>query len=391
VGKPATALSEKDLRQWKLLRHFRERLEGFAQTGAVHSSWKDSRRTFEQFDYLSLLLFGLLNPALKTVRGLCAASQLRKVQQEVCASAISLASFSDAQHLIELGFLEEVTGSLMAEVKGPLPAGPQAAWPVWLARDSSLFPALNRMVWAQYGGGQAGQPNHAVRLHVSFHLWEDKPVRVAITPGKVCERKMWREQLEAGATYVGDRYFGEDYKMFRRLEEQHCRFVLRLRDAAICQVEEELPLGPAERAAGIVSDAWVRLGCRKRYRTARVRVVTIRKASGTLMRLVTNLGPMEMSATELQVLYRRRWQIECFFRWVKCLLGCRHWLAQSRNGVAVQLYLAIIGALLLQLVLGRRPDRRLYERLQLYLMGWASLEELMSAVGKATARQFAKI
>ena len=72
-------------------------------------------------------------------------------------------------------------------------------------------------------------------------------------------------------------------------------------------------------------------------------------------------------------------------------MGCRHWLAQSQNGVTIQLYLAIIGALLLQLVLGRRPNRRLYECFQLYLMGWASLEELMSAVEAAAEQQFAKI
>lgn len=99
------------------------------------------------------------------------------------------------------------------------------------------------------------------------------------------------------------------------------------------------------------------------------------------MRLVTNIP--EMSARDLQVLYRRRWQIECFFRWLKCLLGCRHWLAQSPAGVATQLYLAIIAGPMLQSVLGQRPDQRLWERLQLYLLGWATLEELMSAVAAA--------
>ena len=103
------------------------------------------------------------------------------------------------------------------------------------------------------------------------------------------------------------------------------------------------------------------------------------------MRLVTDFAPEAMGARELQVLYRRRWQIECFFRWLKCLLGCRHWLAQSARGATTQLYLAVIAGLMLQLVLGARPNQRLWECLQLYLSGWATLEELMRAGEKSRA------
>jgi IS4 transposase len=46
-------------------------------------------------------------------------------------------------------------------------------------------------------------------------------------------------------------------------------------------------------------------------------------------------------------IYKLRWTIELFFRWLKCLLPCRHWLAESRNGVAIQVYCALIAALLL--------------------------------------------
>jgi hypothetical protein len=385
VAGDALQLTEKDFRQWKLIGDFRSRLSALAQGGAHHRSWQETQRKLQQFDYLSLFLFALVNPTLKSMRAICAASQTERLQQEVCTVPVSMGAFSEAQHLIDSHLLEELIGSLTQQCQGPLPANPHGAWQMWLARDSSIFPAMSRMVWARYGCGKAGQANNAVRLHVSFHLWEDKPVKVAVTAGRVCERKAWREQLQPGATYVGDRYFAEDYKMFARLEEKGCRFVLRLRDEAVLHIEGQNPLHAPEPAAGIVSDIWARLGCRERYRTARLRVITIRKPGGTLMRLVTNIPPQEMSARDLQVLYRRRWQIECFFRWLKCLLGCRHWLAESPTGVATQLYLAIIAGLMLQIVLGRRPNQRLWERLQLYLMGWATLDELMSAVAEANA------
>jgi hypothetical protein len=391
VAADAPELTEKDFRQWKLIADFRTRLEQAAVGFRHHPSWQHVQRRLQQFDYLSLFLFGLVNPALKSMRALCAASKTRRLQEEVCRAPTSLGAFSEAQHLVDPHLLEELIGSLSRECPGSIPAHPHEAWQLWLARDSSIFPALSRMVWARHGAGKAGCANNAVRLHVSFHLLEDKPVQVAVTPGRVCERKSLREQLLAGAMYVGDRYYGEDYKLMAQLDQQGCRFVLRLRDEAVVTVLQENALSPDELAAGIVSDTWARLGSRKAYYTQRVRVVTLRKASGTLMRLVTNVPPEQMRARDVQVLYRRRWQIECFFRWLKCLLGCRHWLAEGPNGAAIQLYLAIIAGLLLQMVLGRRPNQRLWERLQMYLTGWATLEELMAEVERANALSAKKI
>jgi len=390
VSQPAPQFTQDDLRQWKLIADFRARLEALAQDQPQHPAWQDKRRKLQQFDYLSLFLFTLVNPVIESFRAASAASGLRRVQQEVCARSTSPSGLSEAQHLLEPQLLENLIARLSEQVQGPRPTDPRAAWQVWLARDSSIFAATHRMFWAQYGAGKAGRHNHAVRFHVSFHLWEEKPARVAVTPGKVCERKVWREQLQPGATYVGDRYFAEDYKMFGRLQELSCHFVLRLRDEAVVQVLAENPVSEQERQAGLLSDQWVQLGSRKRYQTGRLRLLTLRKPSGTVMRLISNLGPTEMSAREIQTLYRRRWQIECFFRWLKCLLGCRHWLAESPAGVATQLYLAVIAGLLLQLVLGRRPNQRLWERLQFYLLGWASAEELMQAVQAALEKAGAK-
>jgi hypothetical protein len=383
VSEAAPKFSQNDLRQWKLIADFRRRLEAISKDHRHHPAWQDKRRKLQQFDYLSLFLFTLVNPVIESFRAASAASGLSRVQQEVCSRSASSSCLSETQHLLDPELLEKLIASLSEEVQGPMPKDPRAAWQLWLARDSSIFAATHRMFWAQYGGGKTGRHNHAVRFHVSFNLWDEKPARVAVTPGKVCERKVWREQLQPGATYVGDRYFAEDYKMFGRLQELGCHFVLRLRDEAVVQVLEENPLSEEQRLGGILGDQWVQLGSRKRYRTGRLRLIALRKPSGTVMRLISNLGPEEMSCREIQTLYRRRWQIECFFRWIKCLLGCRHWLAESPEGVATQLHLAVIAGLLLQLVLGRRPNQRLWERLQFYLIGWASAEELLQAVHTA--------
>lgn len=161
--------------------------------------------------------------------------------------------------------------------------------------------------------------------------------------------------------------------------------VVRLRDEAVLNVEEELPLTEADREAKVIRAAWVWLGCKARYRSIRLRVVWV-QTDKEVLRLVTNLGPEELTAAEVALLYKQRWQIELFFRRVKCILGCRHWLAESPQGVAIEIYLALIAALLLQLYTGQAPNRRMMELIQFYLLGVATLEELWAGVERERAQ-----
>ncbi|HSX82574.1 MAG TPA: hypothetical protein VLQ80_28935 [Candidatus Saccharimonadia bacterium] len=70
--------------------------------------------------------------------------------------------------------------------------------------------------------------------------------------------------------------------------------------------------------------------------------------------------------------------MELLFRWVKCVLGCRHLLRQTANGVRMQVYVALIASLLISLWVGRAPTKRTYELLCFYLSGWASELELLA-------------
>jgi len=134
-------------------------------------------------------------------------------------------------------------------------------------------------------------------------------------------------------------------------------------------------LSAEDRAAGVVRQAWARLGKDERKRSGRLRVVWITGENEPVL-LVTNLSPESLSAALVSRLYRQRWKIELFFRWVKCILGCGHWLAESEGGVTIQIYLALIAALLLQLYAGRRPTQRMMELIRFYLLGWARGDEL---------------
>ena len=376
---PKTALTGRDLCRWRLIEDFQGRLAQVAAQSPLAPTWSDPRRGLQYTDYLSLFLLGLLHPVVRTTRGLCSASHLQRVQQDICARPVSLGSFSQAQSLLDPALLAQVLGQLSQD----LPVAPGPAGRRWLIQDGSLFAALPRRYWALWR--RQGQTQSAVRLHWSLEVAQNAPARAALTPGKGCEGAPWRTLWQRGDGYVGDRYYGEDYQLFGELDEAGVAFVVRLREEAVLQVEEELPLTEADCQAKVIRSAWVRLGCKARYRSIRLRVVWV-QTDKEVLRLVTNRAPQELSAAAVALLYRPRWQIELFFRWIKCILGGRHWLAESPQGVALEIYLALIAALLLQLYTGQGPNRRMMELIQFHLLGVASREELWAGMERERAR-----
>lgn len=350
--KPAPPIEARQLQRWQLLQEFNRHLARAFESVPLHPSWHDRQRLLAVADYTSLFLLGVFNPLVTSMRGLCQASRLAKVQREVCRRNVSAGSFSEAQHLLDPELLKHVYEGLAAELARRRPKAPLQIV------ASSLWDVLPRMHWAVWRKQHVTQ--RAVRLHVKFQVADALPAQLSLTPGNVCERKEWEAMTEPGEFHVGDRYYGEDYPALGRLMKRGCSFLVRLRRAACWVVEEELPVDEAARQADVLWQAWVRLG--KAGAGPRVRVVRILGQEEQLF-LATNLTEAELSAELVSHCYRQRWQVELFFRWLKHIMGTRHWLAESRPGVTVQIYLTLIAALLLQLFSGARPNKRALELL----------------------------
>jgi len=378
-------LTEKDLKNWNMLQAFEAAVARVFSQARLPATFSDQGRQLSYGRYLSLFLFGLFNPVVESMRGLCGVSELKGVQERVCGARVSAASFSEMQHVLDPNLLRKVFTDVMEKTLSRQPRDTRLAHLNLVAQDGSLWSALPRMAWAEYGVGRNGDAK-GVRLHLRFHLLEDKPVDARVTPGKDCERQALRQMCVAGQTNVGDRYYGEDYRLFGEIDQAQAFFVIRIKEDAVVHVEEELPLSEQDQAAGVVRHAWVHLGARQKSRSMRLRLVEIRAGDQHLL-LVTNLAVACASAELVGTIYRRRWSIELFFRWIKCILGCRHFFAESPEGVAIQLYLALIAALLFQHYGGRRPNKRNWELIQMYLLGWATAEELVELLQKNLSRQ----
>jgi hypothetical protein len=362
-------IDERQLHHWKLLEAFQQRLEPALAKRDQTPTELDSRRRLQPGGCLSMMLFALLNPVIKSTRALCAASGLQRRQAEVCGRPVSLGSFSEMQAVCEPELLAGLLRELSAEAL-PVFGDERVRAQVrdLTANDGTLLPALPRMAWALW----QDERNRAGKLHLEFSVWRQVPSEFTVTSGNASERAAWEAKLKPGSFYVNDRHYGHDYKLIGRVLKAKASFVLRLFNNTVLErLEPARVLTPADRQAGVVEDVKVRLGAEPDGPTGRlVRV----EADGHSFLLFTDRE--DLAAELVALIYRYRWQIELFFKWIKCILGCRHWLAESQAGVTLQVYCALIASVLLVLWTGSKPTKRQWEALQLYWMGWATLEEL---------------
>ena len=98
------------------------------------------------------------------------------------------------------------------------------------------------------------------------------------------------------------------------------------------------------------------------------------------IRIATNLT--DVPAEIIALMYHYRWTIEIFFRFFKHLLGCRHLLSRSQEGIEIQTYCAIIACMLISLWTGRKPTLRTYEMICWYFCGMADDDELLAHINR---------
>lgn len=188
----------------------------------------------------------------------------------------------------------------------------------------------------------------AVKLHVAYDPHIDVPLRVEVTDQKVNDISPAKAMpIEPGMTYVFDLAY-YDYRWWAELDAGGCRFVSRLKGNTRLDVTAERPV-PAHST--ILTDRTGLLPRRMSYTrrnpyTDPVREIVVRISTGKLIRLVTN--DLDAPAEEIAELYKQRWQIELFFKWIKQNLKIRHFLGASENAVRIQVYIALIAYLLLR-------------------------------------------
>lgn len=384
--KRSEPITDQQLTGWKLLERFIGLLDQHGALIAPNRREEHGLRDVSRRTYFGLFLFGLFNPVVTSMRALCAASAIDRVTAMLDRKGpVAISGFSDAQHVFAPEILEPVLRSLLVESlsrqNGPIQTGRVSADTIRLF-DSTVWKVVTRMKWAEWRHQHCKQ--NAVRLHLKLRLTDEQADDFRVTEGKICERVAMRQMLKPGEFYLGDRNYGSDFALFDELDALKCGYVLRLRNEVKWEVLETHPLSSQALAKGVRVDAIVRLGNRGKGGIRRI-VVMKRPEMKEELILITSESIDELSTLEVTDLYHHRWKVEMFFRWLKCLVPCRHWFAESREGVLIQIYLCLIKGLLLAELTGCKPNKRMMELLQWHQMGEISDEKLAVSLAAALA------
>lgn len=265
------------------------------------------------------------------------------------AREVSRSTLSDANrqrpHEVFSGLLAHIMSQLGRSARRPVGEA------VRLVDSTSVRLSELAADWARFSKGVCG-----AKAHVIYDPDADAPLYLDVTPAKTNDILAAHTMpVEAGATYVFDLGY-YDFGWWAKLDAQGCRFVTRLkRNTRLAVLEErDLPEEAHEGPAGsqLIHD---RIGllperlARKRQNPMHdpVREIGVVIEGGKMLRILTN--DLDAPAREIADLYKRRWAIELFFRWVKQTLKIKHFLGVSENAVRIQIAVALIAHILLRL------------------------------------------
>jgi hypothetical protein len=381
AAKRRTPIREKDLKGLKYFNVLGPLLDRLHANGTDRDHAGNRQLHFDQ--YAGLILLAFYSPVVDSLRGIQQASSLAKVQKLLGCERAALGSLSEAGRVFDPALLREIIGELAAQALPQIHGREAEALRGLTAVDGTLLTALPKMAWALW----VDDENRAVKMHLHFDVLKGVPVEATMTAGNASETVQLRATLQAGRLYVIDRGYAE-YQLFQDIIDKGSGFIGRIRDNAVWTVVEERPVSAAAWAAGVRSDRVVMLGCEKSGAVFKqpVRVLEVETgktdSQGRPEVLLLATDRLDLEAEHVSLGYRFRWAVELFFRWFKCILGCRHLLSTSPNGITIQLYLGIIASLSISLWTGKKPTKRTLEMLQFYFAGLASEEELQEHIEK---------
>lgn len=352
-------------------------------------------------DVCSLILLTFFNPTLKTLRDLSRASRLPQVRKKLNCDSTATSSLSEALSVFDADLLVEIIQDLLGQLPNSPTADPRLKQlrHVPTAVDGTLLLKLPQITQASF----ASRQDSGWKLHTHFEVLRGVPVSAQVTDasgkGKANEKAVLRATLQADRCYLMDRGY-EEFSLFNAIVSARSSYVVRVRNDHHFAAEQARKLSDEGQTAGILSDELGRMGSpRSKWIEhpdhVQRRIVTRvaphpkrggrrRQAASHDLVIVTNL--VDVPAEIIILLYRFRWLIELFFRWLKCVLSCRHLLSQKENGIQIQMYCALIACLLIQLAGGDvKPNQWTYKLLCLYAQGWATEEDVLAHLQERAA------
>lgn len=206
---------------------------------------------------------------------------------------------------------------------------------VYAFDSSTISLCLKLCPWASFRENKGG-----LKMHTLLDLRGNLPVFVRLTEASVHDVNILDElYIEPGAIYVADKAYVDFYRLFNKINRQKAFFVTVAKDN---MQFETVGSEPTDMQSGVISDEMIRLTGPKssKHYPEPIRMVTYEDfATSEVYRFLTNntaLDPLTISE-----LYRERWQVELFFKWIKQHLKIKSFYGTSQNAVYCQIWIAL--------------------------------------------------
>ena len=205
-----------------------------------------------------------------------------------------------------------------------------------VAIDGSLIDSVLSMHWAEYR-----THSKKAKLHLGFDLNHGVPRKLFLTEGNGAERPFVSKIIEPGQTGVLDRGY-QAHHLFDQWQQDQCHFVCRIKESTKQNILEEFTV---LEDSHVFFDAKVLLGTPNVNQTQTPLRLVGYIIDGKSYWVATDR--FDISAEQVALIYKLRWDIESFFAWWKRHLKVYHLFARSKNGLMVQILSGLITYLLL--------------------------------------------
>jgi putative transposase len=317
-------------------RWFRERVEAFEADRYDKS--------FSSWDHLVALVFAQLSGS-QSLRDVVAAwNANRHHHYHLGASQLSRSTLSDANQRRPVELFAALLGHLAGRCGGK---SGQESRAILRIIDSTPIP-----LGALYDCGASNGRIKGLKMHTIYDPVLDRPLEATVSKANVNDIEAGRAvAIEAGATYIFDKGYCS-FAWWREIHATQAVFVTRPKHNMAWRTLHRRRANEAVRGDGftILKDCEVKLASKGDSRLPMpLRLIKVKRDQAKTITILTN--DMTRTAVEIAALYKRRWQIELLFRWLKQHLKIKHFLGVSENAIKLQLVAALIAYLLLRIAM----------------------------------------
>jgi hypothetical protein len=292
-------------------------------------------------------------------------------------------TLSDAMGSMNPALLLPIITSLMKRVPGLKHVDPDLAGllKTIVAADGSIFTVPADVLWGIALTRSNGKIGRQIRLDLQLDVLNWVPVGVGVDGSEQGnEAAAFMKQLLGGVIYICDRNF-VNFGFIREVLNIGSDLVVRLKSDTTFIVTQKRELTDEDRQAGVTSDCIGHLSDAFGDDTRVFReVVVTDPRTQKPVRLLTTL--VDVAARVIGKLYRYRWMIELFFKWLKCVANLRHLISHHKNGITTQFYVAVIMVLLTHLRTGQKPGVYEFNCLSWVASGIMSIEKMQEVLAR---------